>query len=212
MHLSYLIVDDFLPDPETVRAAALQLDYPEPDDKPFYPGRNSSEALRVDGLVERMSLLAREPLKAHSGRTNGACRIALEGDSGRIGVHVDRALWSAIIYLSRDEDVCGGTNFYRHRRSGLERAPVFKTDLEQVGLRHPKEMWDALYWPDAHNPEAWEKRFTIPMRFNRLVLFKSYLWHDAGPGFVDCLENGRLIWTHFYVSAADHGEHAAGLF
>ena len=34
---------------------------------------------------------------------------------------------------------------------------------------------------------------TVPMRFNRLILYRPWLWHSAGPGFGDSNETGRLI-------------------
>ncbi|MFQ5347644.1 MAG: hypothetical protein ACE5ED_07350 [Rhodothalassiaceae bacterium] len=39
------------------------------------------------------------------------------------------------------------------------------------------------------------------MRFNRLVLLRPWLWHTAGPGFGNSLENGRLVYLMFYVRA-----------
>jgi hypothetical protein len=32
------------------------------------------------------------------------------------------------------------------------------------------------------------------------VLFRPWLWHNAGAGFGDCLENGRLIYLLSYNS------------
>ena len=37
----------------------------------------------------------------------------------------------------------------------------------------------------------------MPMRFNRLVLFRPLLWHSAGDGFGDSLANGRLVQLFF---------------
>ena len=39
---------------------------------------------------------------------------------------------------------------------------------------------------------------TIPMRFNRLVLYRSWLWHSFTENFGDTLENGRLIQIFFF--------------
>ena len=41
----------------------------------------------------------------------------------------------------------------------------------------------------------------VPMRFNRLVLLRPWLWHTAGEAFGDSLENGRLIYLMFFASA-----------
>ncbi len=34
---------------------------------------------------------------------------------------------------------------------------------------------------------------TVPMRFNRLILYRPWLWHSAEPGFGAGPETGRLI-------------------
>jgi hypothetical protein len=39
---------------------------------------------------------------------------------------------------------------------------------------------------------------TIPLRFNRLMLFRPQQYHDAGAGFGDELRNGRLVYLNFY--------------
>jgi hypothetical protein len=40
---------------------------------------------------------------------------------------------------------------------------------------------------------------TVPMRFNRLLLLRPWLWHTAGPGFGQTLEDGRLVYLMFFV-------------
>ena len=42
---------------------------------------------------------------------------------------------------------------------------------------------------------------SVPMRFNRLVLLRPWLWHTAGAGFGDRLENGRLVYLMFFAAA-----------
>jgi hypothetical protein len=40
-----------------------------------------------------------------------------------------------------------------------------------------------------------------PMRFNRLIMLRPWLWHTAGTGFGDSMENGRLVYLMFFASA-----------
>lgn len=54
---------------------------------------------------------------------------------------------------------------------------------------------------DSLDDSAWETVMTVPMRFNRLVLLRPWLWHTAGPGFGDRPENGRLVYLLFFKSA-----------
>jgi len=34
---------------------------------------------------------------------------------------------------------------------------------------------------------------TVPIRFNRMILFRPWFWHTAGASFGDNIENGRLV-------------------
>jgi hypothetical protein len=52
---------------------------------------------------------------------------------------------------------------------------------------------------DALDRSKWELSMTVPMRFNRLVLLRPWLWHTSGPGFGDSVENGRLVYVMFFV-------------
>ena len=54
---------------------------------------------------------------------------------------------------------------------------------------------------DTMNDAAWEMTMRVPMRFNRLVLLRPWLWHTAGEAFGDSLGNGRLISLRFFASA-----------
>ena len=42
---------------------------------------------------------------------------------------------------------------------------------------------------------------TVPMRFNRLVLIRPWLWHTAGASFGSSLEDGRLVQLFFFKPA-----------
>ena len=54
---------------------------------------------------------------------------------------------------------------------------------------------------DGKDESAWETTMTVPMRFNRLLLLRPWLWHTAGPGFGDSRENGRLVYLMFFAAA-----------
>ncbi|HEU4957694.1 MAG TPA: hypothetical protein VFT40_08720, partial [Sphingomicrobium sp.] len=60
MQTSYLVVDDFVPDPDELRRRALALDYPEQQGQ--FPGRNSQQRLELPGLTEAVSNLVGEAL------------------------------------------------------------------------------------------------------------------------------------------------------
>lgn len=200
MPTSLIIVDDFLQDPLALREAALTLDYPPQD--AMFAGRNSTQRLSISGLAEEVSRLAGEPLTPiEPMHSHGKCRATFSHDQGRSRVHVDRSHWSGILYLSRDQDCCGGTEIYRHRRTGLDRWPVTPGELAEAGFSTLDELRRDVLERDSNDPEQWELTMQVPMRFNRLLLMRPWFWHAASPGFGDCLVNGRLVYLMFFASA-----------
>ena len=202
MHTSLMVVDDFIDNAQGLREAALRLTYP--DRQGAFPGRNSLERIDIGGLEDEVSRLVGEPLRPISPRESHAkCRITLAADKGRGRVHIDQSHWSGILYLSRPEDCRGGTEFFRHRATGSDRAPIDAEGLKAMGFTSYDEMQREIVQKGTADDSQWEKAMDVPMRFNRLVLLRPWLWHTAGPGFGDSLENGRLVYLMFFASARD---------
>ena len=202
MPTSLIIVDDFLgpADAKGLREAALGLTYPE--QQGAFPGRNSVERMEIGGLTEAVSQLVGEPLKPMPPtQSHAKFRITLAGDVGRAKVHVDSSHWSGILYLSRPEDCRGGTEFFRHLPTNSERAPYDDAELAAMGYHSRHEMFRDVIDRDGTDDSKWEMTMRVPMRFNRLVLLRPWLWHTAGPAFGDRPENGRLVYLMFFAAA-----------
>ena len=197
MPSSLLIVDDFLEEPAAFRAQALRLTYPEQNGA--FPGRNSLERLVIPGLDEEVSRLLAEPLSPISqGLSHAKCRVTRAEDKGRARVHTDPSHWSGILYLSRPEDCRGGTQFFRHIRTGSDRAPVTAAELATMGYASQDEAHQDIIETDSLDESAWEPTMEVPMRFNRLLLLRPWLWHTAGPAFGDRIDNARLVYLMFF--------------
>jgi len=200
MHRSVMIIDNFLDNAAALREAALRLDYP-PNDAPF-PGRNSFQRLNVDGIEQEVSHLVGERLRPlHPPQSHGKFRLTLASDVGKARVHIDPAHWSGILYLSRPEDCTGGTDFFRHIRTGTDEAPHTPEVLREHGYSSFEEMHREIIERDTLDERAWELTMRVPMRFNRLILLRPWLWHTAGRGFGDSVANGRLIYVLFFQAA-----------
>ena len=200
MPTSLIVVDDFLDNAHTLREAALQLTYPQ--QRGPYPGRNSHERINLQGLDSAVSRLVGEPLRALcEGQAHGKFRIALASDVGKSKVHVDPSHWSGILYLSRDDDCRGGTDFFRHKATRTERAPFDDGEARAHGYGSAKQMVDEILERDGLDDSAWESTMQVPMRFNRLVLLRPWLWHTAGENFGTCPENARLVYLMFFANA-----------
>jgi hypothetical protein len=201
MYTSLVIVDDFLDNAEALREAGLGLTYP--DQQGNFPGRNSVERINIDGLEQQVSKLLGEPLvPMPPTESHAKFRLTLAADKGTAKVHIDRAHWSGILYLSRPEDCQGGTQFFRHKRTNTDRAPVNDRELADLGYSSQEEMYRDIIKKDTNNDDAWEPTMQVPMRFNRLVLLRPWLWHTAGKAFGDTPESARLVYLMFFASAS----------
>lgn len=194
---SLIVIDDFLLEPDAVRRTALQLTY---DRVGHFPGRTSTRKIKLPGLTELVSELVREPLHTPWSPTydHENCRLALASDDRPGRVHIDTSHWTGVLSLSRDEDSTGGTEFYRHRRSGTDRLPLTPEALAAAGYGSYEALDADILQKDALDRSQWEQVITIPLRYNRLILLQPHYWHTAGPGFGTSVENGRLIYLMFF--------------
>lgn len=196
---SLLIIDDFLADPHSARAAALGLGYDPATRKGNYPGTLSSAPLVISGLEAAVARIIGVPVVPQPGTTHGQCRLTLKGDRGVSGVHIDPCFYSGILYLSRDEDARGGTDFFRHKRTGLERVPTDPLALAQSGYADVNALVEDVVNRDTFHNAKWERVMRVPMRFNRLILFSPWLFHNSADGFGSSAETGRLVHLQFYA-------------
>ena len=202
MRISYLIIDDFYDDPHAVRNAALHTDYARSVDGANYPGDNSADVFEVGGLNELVSNMVREPLMGTPGSGHCRFRIATAGaeSRARARMHVDgQSYWSGIVYLSLPEDCRGGTEFYRHKELGTDRAPIYDSEVAHLGSQSCAQFTQEIILRDTNDPSKWEHVMTVPMRFNRCVLFRPWFWHTSGESFGDRGENARLIQLFFFT-------------
>ncbi len=196
---SLLIIDDFLADPHGARAAALGLGYDPATRKGNYPGTLSSAPLAIAGLEAAVARIIGVPVMPQPGTTHGHCRLTLKGDRGVSGVHIDPCFYSGILYLSRDEDARGGTDFFRHKRTGLEKVPTDPLALAESGYADINALVEEVVNRDTFHAAKWERVMRVPMRFNRLILFSPWLFHNSADGFGTAGENGRLVHLQFYA-------------
>ena len=200
MATSLIIIDDFLRDPDTFRQRAIGLKYKNAG---TYPGRNSVERIRIDGLAEDISFVVQERLiEPNPPQSHGKCRLTLASDDEPGRIHVDPSFWSGILFLSRADDCQGGTEFYRHLPTGTDEVPRTVREANAFGYESPAEMSHQILEKDGGDRSKWERTMTVPMRFNRLLLLRPWLWHTSGPGFGDSVENGRLVYLMFFFMPA----------
>jgi hypothetical protein len=197
---SLLIIDDFLTDPQIARNKALALDYDPALKDGNYPGVLSSEPLDIPGLDEAVSRIIGALVRPQPGTSHGHCRLTLAKDKGLSGVHIDPCFYSGILYLNLPQHCRGGTDFFRHKRTGLDRVPTDAGQMLAAGYTDPNRLIAEVVNTDTLKPSRWEKQFTVPMRFNRLILFSPWMFHNSARAFGTGPEDGRLVHLMFFAS------------
>jgi hypothetical protein len=196
------VIDDFLRAPEVLRRFGLDAEYPKPPVAETYAGRHSKDVYPIPGLDQQIARItghAVVPVKHPA--VHGRFRLCLADEVGTGGVHIDNSHWTGVLFLTLDEDAHGGTDFFRHRETNTLRAPVYPEDWAAWGGRNRDQFWKEVVVPQTNDPTKWELVRRVPMKFNRLVLFRPWQWHNATPGFGDRPENGRLIYVLVYHDA-----------
>lgn len=198
---SLIIIDDFLTDPHLARNKALALNYDPALKRGNYPGLLSSEPLPIPGLDEAVSAIIGTGVAPQPGTSHGHCRMTLATDKGLSGVHIDLCFYSGILYLSQPEHCRGGTDFFRHKRTGLDRIPAEMSGVTAAGYADPNRLIEEVVNADTLKPSRWDKLFTVPMRYNRLILFSPWMFHNSAKGFGTGVDDGRLVHLMFFAAA-----------
>ena len=206
MQQKLFVVDDFYQDPDKLRQQILAQPFEAREPTAYHSGQNTRHPVMIKGSNDVFSWLAREPLQGLSDHNHGKWRLALKGDSRKGDIHVDPGTWSGIVYLTPDEHVPvgQGTEFFRHRETGSTEAPL--TDQEardRFGLESCEAVLESIIQKDGTDRSKWDMIQCIPMKYNRLVMFRPWLWHAASEDFGDSSENGRLIQLLFFMGATE---------
>jgi hypothetical protein len=199
MSVGLLIVDDFYPDPHSIRKQALRMEF-------------NSEARNLPALRSCSTLLSSEAkqifkstlgidLVRESKRipVNGCFQLMLKTHQKTSYIHVDRsAQWAALVYLSPLNVSAGGTLFYRHKLTGLTGMPD-EAELPQVAgdLGLSGAELKLLLKSDAAHPKKWVETDQIEFRFNRFILYNSKLFHKNGVTWGRDMKSGRLTHCFF---------------
>lgn len=194
----YYVVDDFFNNPEQLVEAAIE-SVDEQASVENYAGATSSQAFLGEPQRDYFQQLTLEPSINSSTNLNGRVRFTKAQDSFKQYIHFDgfaKTKWAGVIYLSKDHPTVDGTSFWKHLRTGLEEVPRTLEELSKHGWNSKEGLKDLLE-TDGVDESLWEKTLTVPYRYNRLVLFRPWMFHAPGPAFGDTLNTSRKVLTLF---------------
>lgn len=178
-----VVVDDFLPDPDAVRAIALRQRFVKMHSAGV---RTMEQFLHLAPYREEFSrLLGRELTNWDDNDANGRFQCCFASDA--IPYHSDSQSYAGVLFLTPGAPIEAGLAFFRGRASGLRgRSP--DADLMRLTFGEGAEF----------DRSRWEEVDCIANLYNRLVLFDAHLAHGASAYFGDRLENARLFQNFFF--------------
>ena len=194
-HHSIVIIDDFYETPDNVRQDCISM-LKENFFNHNQTGGRCYPMLLGSSTKEYLLGLIKEKFDMDVEIHGGEVRVVTDSDEGFSFVHKDVNAFNIIIYLSKDHDGHVGTSFWEYDG---------KHNLDDLWNKHlvtesTEESWEAFHTitEEVANPNVWNKKFSIPMKYNRLILFDADCWHSAGDfddmgRFGDSNETGRLI-------------------
>ena len=178
-----MVVDDFLDDPDGVRAVALR----QPFVKMHSAGlRTEDQFLHLAPYRQRFeALLGRRLTNWDDNTANGRFQCCFASDA--IPYHSDSQSYAGVLFLAPNPPMDAGISFFQGRRSGLRRRDK---DASLMAL---------TFGIDAEfDRSRWIEVDRIANLYNRLVLFDAHLAHGASAYFGDRLDNARLFQNFFF--------------
>lgn len=196
-----IVIDDFYPEPDKIHEMIYNM---PTEDKSGgnYSGIMTDDAFFTPQHQDIFQHITGEKL-VPSTSLAGKIRFSLETDQASQHIHFDpgaNSVWAGVCYLQKPEHYPAendyGTIMWRHKRTGLSSIPMTQEGIEQYGWKTVEDLRIFLE-TEGLDESLWDKTLEIPYRYNRLVLFRPWMFHSPGRNFGDKKENCRVLQTFF---------------
>jgi len=179
MRTNVVITEDFYLNADEVRSFALSQEFSQ---KGNYPGPRTNSFIN-DGIKEIIQNILR-PISGNVTRWNDSAGLTgsfeLATSTNRSWMHTDEYnSWAGVCYLTPDAPLSGGTGLFMYKKTGS----IYEDGTD--------------YSLDTQDMTKWELVDRIANRYNRLVLYRSNIYHTSLDYFGTNLQDGRLFQLFF---------------
>ena len=189
----FLVVDNFYENPDEVREYALSLEYQ--DNIKYHKGKRTKDRVFFDGVKEFFEKCLDKKITSWEEQpANGVFQYCVAEDP--LVIHTDSQKYAAAIYLTPDAPSESGTNFYRHKKINMVKAPTQDDCI--LRDRTIEELYWEMFKGNFYDFTPWEKIDSVANVYNRMVVWNAQLVHAAGQYFGDTKENSRLFHLYFF--------------
>ena len=181
MRTNVIITDEFYSNPDSVRDFALKQDFAV---RGNFPGNRTDTFLTDDVKVTVQNIVrgaAGEITDWHARPGLTGC-FEIATALNRSWIHTDHHnTWAGVCYLTPDAPHTGGTGLFRHKASGA----TMSHELAEY---------------ESQDMTKWDLVDVIGNKYNRLVMYRSDLFHTSLDYFGSDLHNGRLFQLFFITT------------
>lgn len=189
MDVNAICVDNFYNDVDEVREMALNMEFGV---RGNYPGQRTVPVYN-EGVKNAINDIIRPyagEITRWDSEYTGAFQYTTQRD--RSWVHADQTTtWAAVIYLTPNAPLSGGTGLFRHKETGLNMAPKLPNG------EYDMSVMDEIY-KDSQDMTKWEMTNFVGNVYNRLIMYRGDIFHTSLDYFGRDLHDGRLFQTFFF--------------
>ena len=198
------IVDNFFDDPDAVRKLALQQKF-EVDSLGRWPGKRTKHIHEISGslhdtVCNRLFSLFYDSKEGGKWAVESYFqKVDKSYSNGWVHSDTDHSVLSAIIYLTPNADIKGGTSIYRKKPDNAF-ARIIHRDVKEASFKNRTNDADTEKYRLENNSQ-FEETIKIGNVYNRLIAFDSHMLHAAQDFFGDeDQDNERLTLVLFTLS------------
>ena len=181
MRTNLIITDDFYGDPDAIREFALQQPY---DVTGNFPGARTKSFLtpEVKETIQTIVWYSGGEITNWYSDHGYTGSFQLTYATDRSWIHTDHYnTWAGVLYLTPDAPLSSGTGIFQYKKTGATVA----SQLESY---------------ESQDMTKWELCDIIANRYNRLVLYRSEMFHTSLDYFGHDLQTGRLFQLFFITT------------
>lgn len=192
------IIDNFYANPDEVREFALKEkysvygNYPGKRTKPYANEEHKKQFEEALGMkIQNWNMRGSD-----ENTYNGAFQIANVDE--RTWIHHDATACAAVVYLTPNAPLSGGTAIYRHKSYNTHKLPSLETFYKK---NINKKDYDDLLGKDGLDTTKWEEIDFLGNVYNRCVIYEGIYYHsslDYWGREEDPLSEQRLFQVFFF--------------
>ncbi|GEM_PF-4206037 len=185
-----VVVDNFLDDPDKIRAEALSRRYYRNQSsymRKSYAEVNLEEARRS---VQKIGRYIGKRLQKKFVVSHFLLQTKEDERRSEGWVHTDRHQRVGLLCLNTPRQCREGTCFFRHKATGVTR----REELAEL----PVKWIDRIMFKDSTDLSKWELVIRINNIYNRLIIFDPRMFHQASGYFGTTVRSGRLSQTFVF--------------